>query len=60
MWALKSLWEMTATVFRKYFSGSVFQVESASEATLSELVEEILRCGYTGPIRCEKKEDITR
>ncbi|XP_060760779.1 uncharacterized protein LOC132870874 isoform X2 [Neoarius graeffei] len=42
------------------YTSLISHVESASEDTLFELVEEILSCGYTGPIHVEKKEEIIR
>ncbi|XP_051995996.1 uncharacterized protein LOC127653363 [Xyrauchen texanus] len=34
------------------------QVESATEATMTELIEDILSCGYNGPVNVEKREEI--
>ncbi|XP_039539704.1 uncharacterized protein LOC120487564 isoform X3 [Pimephales promelas] len=38
----------------------VLQVESATEATMTELIEDILSCGYNGPVNVEKREEILR
>lgn len=38
----------------------VFKIESATEATMTELIEDILSCGYNGPVNVEKREEILR
>lgn len=38
----------------------LFKVESATEATMTELIEDILSCGYNGPVNVEKREEILR
>lgn len=37
-----------------------FKVESATDTTMNELMEEILSCGYHGPVNVEKKEEMFR
>lgn len=32
----------------------------ATEATMTELMEDILSCGYNGPVNVEKREEIVR
>ena len=36
------------------------QVEVATEVSIKDLTQEILNCGYTGHICCEKKDEIIR
>ena len=38
----------------------IFKVESATEDTMTELVDDISSCGYQGPVNVEKREDIVR
>lgn len=50
-------------LFERFFSGShvwkiCFQIEDATDVTL--YTEEILNCGYTGPITLEHKDSIVR
>lgn len=37
-----------------------FKVDSATEDKMTELTDEILSCGYHGPVNVEKKEEIVR
>lgn len=45
-----------------FFSPCVclLKVESATEATMTELMDDILSCGYNGPVNVEKREEIVR
>lgn len=38
----------------------LFQVESATESSITELTEDILSCGYLGVVSLEKKDEMTR
>lgn len=38
----------------------LFKIESATEATMTELIEDVLSCGYNGPVNVEKREEIVR
>ncbi|XP_035846918.1 uncharacterized protein LOC116052884 [Sander lucioperca] len=42
------------------YTSLLSQVESATEATMTELIEDILSCGYNGPVNVEKREEILR
>ncbi|KAJ8014668.1 hypothetical protein DPEC_G00018050 [Dallia pectoralis] len=42
------------------YTSLLSQVESATEATMTELTEDILSCGYNGPVKVQKREERVR
>ncbi|XP_039883481.1 uncharacterized protein LOC120730914 isoform X3 [Simochromis diagramma] len=43
-----------------HYTSVISQVDSATEDKMTELNDEILSCGYHGPVNVEKKEEIVR
>lgn len=47
---------MHLSVFIYLFLLLFLKVESATEATMTKMTEDILNCGYNGPVNVEKEE----